>query len=140
MSDTKFKILKIFQKELSFQTFDNFAEEAEIKADIKLDVDAMGLDENVYLSSLKIHFTAQSGDKKIFEINLVMCGIFANQTDTKLSDIELKKAVQVTFPTIIFPFARQVMSQTALNGGYPNLVLDIIDFETLQKNDKPTIN
>lgn len=140
MSDTKFKILKIFQKELSFKTFDNFAEEAEIKADIKLDVDAMGLDENVYLSSLTIHFTAKSGDKSIFEINLTMCGIFANQSGESLQDEEMKKAVQITFPTIIFPFARQIMSQTALNGGYPNLVLDIIDFETLQQTNTSSIN
>ena len=140
MSDTKFKILKIFQKELSFKTFDNIVEETEIKADIKLDVNAMALDENVYLSSLTINFKANSKDTNIFEINLTMCGIFANQDSEQLSEQELQKAVQITFPTIIFPFARQIMSQTALNGGFPNLVLDIVDFETLQQQNNKTLN
>lgn len=139
MDNKKFKLLKVFQKELSYKTFDDFNDVSNLMAGINLDVDAINLDKNVYLSSLKILFSAKSGEKgekNVFEIALTLCGIFAYDSqseDDVLKDEDVKYAVQVRFPTILFPFARQIISQTALNGGFPNVLLDIIDFENLPK-------
>ena len=80
MDNKKFKLLKVFQKELSYKTFDDFNDVSNLMAGINLDVDAINLDKNVYLSSLKILFSAKSGEKgekNVFEIALTLCGIFA---------------------------------------------------------------
>ena len=57
-------------------------------------------------------------------------------TNKDFSKEEKKNAVQITFPTAIFPYARQIISQTAYNGGFSNVVMDTIDFEELRLNQQ----
>jgi len=140
----KFKLLKVFQRELTYTMADNVQGGENLSAGINLELDAMNLEKNVFLSSLRIKFSATSDNNPIFDIFVNMCGIFAceNQEIT-LSEEEIKHAVQITFPTIVFPYARQIITQTAANGGFANVVMDTIDFEELrltQQNSNQTIN
>ncbi len=135
--NVKFKLLKVFQKELTYKSSDNIQSTENLSAGINLELDAMNLEKNVFLSSLRIKFSATADTKPMFEIFVNMCGIFACTDQEKtLSEEEIKNAVQITFPTAIFPYARQIISQTAYNGGFSNVVMDTIDFEELRLNQQ----
>ena len=141
--NVKFKLLKVFQKELTYKSADNIQNTENLNAGINLELDAMNLEKNVFLSSLRIKFSATADKNPMFDIFVNMCGIFAcTDQEITLSEQEIKDAVQITFPTAIFPYARQIISQTAYNGGFSNVVMDTIDFEELRANQQnnETIN
>ncbi len=59
------------------------------------------------------------------------CGIFSIENLKELSEEEVRQALFIGGPTFLFPFAREIIARVTSSGGFPPLMLDPIDFETM---------
>ena len=91
---------------------------------IGVNVNANPMDDN-YDVQLTINGKAVIDDETLFVVELVYGGVF------KLANFKREHLLPVLFiecPRILFPFARQIVSDTTQAGGFPPLRIDPIDF------------
>jgi preprotein translocase subunit SecB len=74
---------------------------------------------------LKMEVSAKAGNDTVFQIELVYGGLFRVQN---VPAEHLHPFVMIECPRLLFPFARQIVSNAAVNGGFPPLMIDPIDF------------
>ncbi len=79
---------------------------------------------------LRIDARATDGETVLFAVELVYAGLF------RLTNIPQQDLLPVTLiecPRLLFPFARQVVSDATRNGGFPPLLIDPVDFVSLYR-------
>lgn len=88
----------------------------------------MGSDQ--YEVELKIEARALDGDATYFVVELAFAGLF------RLSNIppeNVQPVALIECPRLLFPFARQIISDCSRNGGFPPLLIDPVDFVALYR-------
>ena len=90
-------------------------------------------DDNLYESILHVAVTAKHDETTIFMVEIEQAGVFEI---SELMDEELDKTLQVECPNILFPYAREAISYMVSKGGFPQLLMAPINFESIyiQKN------
>jgi len=81
--------------------------------------------ENVHQVTLKFDISARSDNGVHFVVDLSYSGLFAIQN---VPQEALSPFLLIEAPRLLFPFARQVISDAIANCGFPPLLLDPIDF------------
>lgn len=102
------------------------------KPDISLsiDIDAKRLSVNAFEVILKITANATGNEKTIFVCELSYAGVFT--LDEKLQDEkDIEQVLLIYCPSILFPFARRIIASATIDGGFPPLMLEPIDFADL---------
>jgi len=77
---------------------------------------------------LRLEARAGDGSNVIFAMELVYCGLFRIQN---LPQEHFQPFVMIECPRILFPFARQIVADTIGAGGFPPVMLGLIDFGSL---------
>ena len=93
--------------------------------DVQVNIGAQNVGNEVHEVQLKIDVTASSEQGTAFRIELLYAGLFALRN---IPDEQLQAFLLAEGPRLLFPFARQIVSETVINGGFPPLLLDPIDF------------
>ena len=94
----------------------------EISIGVNVNANPMGEDYDVHLT---INGKATVGDETLFVIELIYGGVF------RLQNFKREHVLPILFiecPRMLFPFARQIVSDTTQTGGFPPLRIDPIDF------------
>ena len=128
---SRFVIQKIFTKDISFETPnspDIFREEWKPKLDLQMGNEYVRIDEDNHEITLTVTVTATVGDKVAFLAEVKQAGVFSL---TGYSDQEMGPLVGSYCPNTLFPFAREVISDIVLKGGFPQLVLAPVNFDAL---------
>ncbi len=99
---------------------------------IQINVSATGLAENDYEVSLSVEGKAESGGSVLFAFELVYAGVFRI---TNVAKEKLHPLVMIECPRLLFPFAREIVSNATRNGGFPPLMLDPVDFVGLYRQN-----
>ena len=103
--------------------------------DIQLRISHQILDQKlgVYEVVLKVTVTAATNDEIAFLVEVQQAGIF---TIKGLSDQQQGRVLEATCPTALFPFLREHINHLVTNGGFPSLLLQPVNFDTMyeQKN------
>ncbi|MDO1584725.1 protein-export chaperone SecB [Rhizobium oryzicola] len=92
---------------------------------INVNVNANPLSETDFDVVLALSAEATEGDKVVFAAELVYGGVF------RITGFPQEHMLPVLFiecPRLLFPFARQIISDVTRNGGFPPLMIDPIDF------------
>jgi preprotein translocase subunit SecB len=92
---------------------------------INVNVNANPLSETDFDVVLTLNAEAKDGDKVVFAAELVYGGVF------RITGFPQEHMLPVLFiecPRLLFPFARQIISDVTRNGGFPPLMIDPIDF------------
>ena len=97
---------------------------------ISVNVNARGLSENDVEVELKIEGQAGEGADTMFRFDLLYAGVFRLQNVPQDSRTAV---VLIECPRLLFPFARQLISDAVRNGGFPPLLIDPIDFAALYR-------
>ena len=132
--DVQFEIRKIYLKDLSYESPLSpgiFArQDAKPEIDIQLQVSdqALSADNGIYEVVLTITATAKTDAETFFLIEVQQGGIFEIRG---LPEGELKKALHIACPNVILPFAREAVSDMAIRGGFPQLLINPVNFEAL---------
>ena len=85
---------------------------------ISLNVHASPVVENEVEVELKTEVRATDGDKVLFAIELVYAGVFRL---TNIPAETVQPLIMIECPRLLFPFARQIISDASRNGGFPPL-------------------
>ncbi|WP_409361397.1 protein-export chaperone SecB [Bartonella heixiaziensis] len=111
------------------------------KIDININVNANPIGDDNYDVILSLSVKANDDTEVLFHVELIYGGVF------HLENIPQEHVMPLVFiecPRLLFPFARQIISDATQNGGFPPLWIDPIDFAALfqkrvaeeQKNSK----
>ncbi|MBG1233779.1 protein-export chaperone SecB [Aestuariivirga litoralis] len=126
------RILAQYVKDLSFEnpnapaTLQPQSKQPDIN--ISVNVNARNLAPTDFEVELHIDAKATVDGKVFFAAEVLYCGVF--RMENFPANI-LHPAVLIECPRMLFPFARQVISDATRNGGFPPLMIDPIDFASM---------
>ncbi len=97
------------------------------KPDIQVGVnlDAKKRTDDQFEVILKVNATAKSGEAVMFLVELEYAGVFRVEN---VPEQQLHPVLLIECPRILFPFARRIVADATRDGGYPPLLLDMVDF------------
>src|SRR3954470_20936757 len=93
--------------------------------DVQFNLNVEGADAGVHEVTLKFDVSARSENGVHFVVDLSYAGLFALRN---VPDEALPPFLMIEAPRLLFPFARQVISDAVSSTGFPPLMLDPIDF------------
>ena len=93
--------------------------------DVQFNLTVEGANEGVHEVTLKFDVSARSDNGVHFVVDLSYAGLFALRN---VPDEALPPFLMIEAPRLLFPFARQVISDAVSSTGFPPLMLDPIDF------------
>jgi preprotein translocase subunit SecB len=126
------RILGQYLKDLSFENphapQSLAPQKAQPEINISINVNARNLAPNDF--EVELHIDAKAGleGKVIFAAEILYAGVFRLEN---FPQNMLHPAVLIECPRMLFPFARQILSDATRNGGFPPLMLDPIDFASM---------
>jgi preprotein translocase subunit SecB len=93
--------------------------------DVQFNLNVQPSGDNVHEVTLKFDISARSDNGTHFVVDLSYAGLFAIQN---VPQEALSPFLLIEAPRLLFPFARQVISDAVSSTGFPPLMLDPIDF------------
>ncbi len=126
-----FNIEKIYVKDLSVEVPNApaiFLERDAPLMEMQINTQSAQVDEGIYQSIITLTITAKIKDKTAFVVELQQGGIFRIQN---LPPEALEPALAIGCPNILFPYARESVSDAVLKAGFPPLMLQPVNFEAL---------
>jgi len=128
-----FHIEKVYVKDFSFESpgapavfFEQNPGQPQV--DIRLDVEHTALSEGVYEVVLAVTATTKVQDKTLFLVEAHQAGLFHVRG---VPPEDLPKILQITCPGILLPFAREALHDMVAKGGYPQFLINPVNFEAL---------
>ena len=88
---------------------------------------------------LTITLEAKQGDATLYLVEVKQAGVFSI---TGASQEDLKRLIGSFCPSVLFPYAREVVSDLIVKGGFPNFLLPLVNFDALlqQAAEQPQAN
>lgn len=126
-----FSVDKIYVKDLSLEVPNApevFLEQTQPEIDMQLASEAKQVGDGYYDCSLTVTVTAKVGEKVLFLVEAAQAGIF--QVRNIPAD-DLEPVLGVACPNILFPYARETVSNVVNRAGFPPVLLAPINFEAL---------
>lgn len=151
-TEKQFAIQKIYIKDLSFETPNTpaiFTEKWDPTVDFNLGTNVATLqDNNLFEVTLTVTITVKVGEKVAYLVEVKQSGVF---TMVGFTDQEMGPMLGSFCPNILFPYAREAVSDLVTKGGFPQLLLAPVNFDALyaqhmqqqtasQEQAKPTLN
>lgn len=140
MSDAQnqpvFSIEKLYVKDISLEIPNApqvFLEREAPQVDIQLHHESKGIEDGVYQTVLTVTVTAKVKDKTMFLAEVGQAGIFVIRN---LPAGDLDPVLGMACPNILFPYAREVISDLVTRAGFPPVVLAPVNFEALYQAQK----
>lgn len=135
MSDAQnqpiFSIEKVFVKDISLEIPNApqvFLEREAPAVDIQLHHNSTQVDEGVYQTVLTVTVTAKAKDKTLFLVEVGQAGVFVIRN---IAAAELDAVLGIACPNILFPYAREAVSDLTTRAGFPPVVLNPVNFEAI---------
>ena len=131
-----FGIEKIYVKDLSLEipgAPQIFIQRDAPQVSIELTNAPSKLEEGVYEVVITVTVTSKLQDKTVFLVEVAQAGIFQIR-NVPQENIEM--ILGVTCPNILFPYAREAVSDLVTRGGFPPVLLNPINFEALYAQQK----
>jgi len=127
----EFNIQRIYTKDLSFEAPGApqiFQQDWQPELNLELHTHTSVLAEGIHEVILSVTVTAKSSDKTAFLVEVKEAGIF---TIKNFPAEQLPSMLGSICPSILFPYAREVVSEMVVRGGFPPLYLAPVNFEAL---------
>ena len=85
---------------------------------------------------LTVTLEAKQGEATLYLVEIKQAGVF---TIVGATEDDLKKLIGSFCPSVLFPYAREAMSDLITKGGFPNFLLPLVNFDALlqQAADAP---
>lgn len=126
-----FEIHRIYIKDASFEapnTPHTFTEEWKPEVQLNLETKSSRLQENQHEVVLSITANVTSNGKSAFLVEIHQAGIFMI---SGLPQDQLHHTLGSFCPNILFPYAREAISDLVVRGGFPQLLLAPVNFDAL---------
>jgi len=105
------------------------------KVDVQLRISHQVLDQErgAFEVVLKVTVTATTNGQTAFLIEVQLAGMF---TITGLSLQQQERALEAACPNALFPFVREHVNHLVTHGGFPPLLLQPVNFDTMYEQKK----
>jgi preprotein translocase subunit SecB len=128
-----FSIEKIYVKDLSIELPNApqcFLERDSAQIEVQMGSAGTTVGEGTFEVVLTITVTAKIGDKTQFLVEVAQAGIFVIQN---VPEGEIEPIVAVACPNILFPYARETVSDAVTRAGFPPVLLAPVNFEAVYR-------
>lgn len=130
--ERQFSVQRVYTKDVSFESPNApevFRGEWKPKHDLNINTKVTQLDATLYEVALAVTVTAKTGeDKTAFIVEVQQAGIFSL---SGFAENELAPMLGAYCPALLFPYAREVVSDLVVKGSFPQLVLQHVNFDAL---------
>jgi preprotein translocase subunit SecB len=130
----QFSIEKIYVKDLSLEVPNApqcYLERDPAEITLQMQTGAEAVGEGVFNVVLTLTVTAKIGDKTQFLVEAAQAGIFQIR---HVPNEELEPIVAVACPNILFPYARETVSDAVTRAGFPQVLLAPVNFEAAYRD------
>ena len=100
----------------------------EPKFQLNMNTSAEELSPEVREVLLTITVEAKQGDATLYLVEVKQAGLFSI---AGASGEDLKRLLGSFCPSVLFPYAREVVSDLTIKGGFPNFLLPLVNFDAL---------
>ncbi len=135
-NQVQFNIQRIYLKDLSFESpmtpdvFTNMSSSPKVGFNFESNINNIA--DDIYELTLFFNVKAEVEDKTLYLVELKQCGVFSISTDDEAMK---KRFLNVHCAEIVYPYARENISNVIQKGGFPPLFLSPIDFHTIYQNE-----
>ena len=129
-----FSIEKIYIKDLSLELPNApqcFLERDAAEISLQMQTGGEAIGDGVYSVVLTLTVSAKIGDKTQFLIEAAQAGIFQIRN---VPEADLEPIVAVACPNILFPYARETISDAVTRAGFPPVLLAPVNFEAIYRD------
>jgi len=131
-------IEKIYIKDLSFEAPSSpqvFLEQEAPEVHVELGISHRQLnpEQGMHEVVLALTVNARRGDKNFFLAEAHQAGIFRV---TGLTGDALSRALEIACPHVLLPFAREAINELVTRGGFPQLLVNPMNFEALYEQKR----
>lgn len=126
-----FEIRKVYTKDLSLETPNSpevFTMEWNPDVNVQMQTEASKLDETFFDVVLTVTVTAKLGDRTAYLVEVHQAGIFEIGA---VPDEEIGMVLGSVCPGILFPFARETVSDLITRAGFQPMLLSPVNFDAL---------
>ena len=124
-----FGIEKLYVKDLSVEVPNApqiYLEREAPQVEIQLGTSGNGLGDGVYEVVLTVTVTAKLEEKTVFLVEVGQAGIFRIMN---VPNEQIEPLIAVACPNILFPYAREAVSDAVSRAGFQPIVLQPVNFE-----------
>lgn len=129
--ERQFAIQRLYVKDVSFESPNApaiFRGDWRPQHELNLNTKVSRIAEDAFEVVLSVTVTAKSGEQTAFIVEVHQGGFFGVKG---FSDQELGPLLGAYCPNLLFPYAREVVSDLVTKGGFPALVLQPVNFDAL---------
>jgi preprotein translocase subunit SecB len=131
-----FSIEKIYVKDLSLEVPNApkvFLQAEQPQLEVQLEQANNRIDEGLYEITLVVTVAAKAGDKTLFLVEASQAGIFQIRN---VPAENLDAVIGMLCPNVLFPYARETISDTVNRAGFPPVNLAPVNFEAIYQQRK----
>ena len=135
-SEQQFAIQRIYVKDFSFEapsTPNIFQQEWKPEMHLDIRTESRNMQENLHEVVLNLTVSVKNDNKDAFVAEVKHAGIF---TIKGFENEQLHQTLGSFCPSVIYPYAREVISDAVARGGFPQLILAPVNFEALYMQHK----
>jgi preprotein translocase subunit SecB len=128
-----FSIEKIYVKDLSIELPNApqcFLERDAAQIEVQMGSAGTAVGEGTFEVVLTVTVTAKVGEKTQFLVEVAQAGIFVIQN---VPEGDIEPIVAVACPNILFPYARETVSDAVTRAGFPPVLLAPVNFEAVYR-------
>lgn len=126
-----FQIEKIYVKDVSLEIPNApqvFLEAQGPQLEIQVRNEAQQFAEGLFEVVVTVTVTAKAGERTLFLAEAAQAGIFAVRG---VPSAEMDPVLAIACPTILYPYARETISDLVTRGGFPPVLLAPVSFEAI---------
>ncbi|MBS0354407.1 MAG: protein-export chaperone SecB [Proteobacteria bacterium] len=135
--DPVFSIEKLYVKDLSLEVPNApqiFLERENPQINVQLRTESNAVDEGIFEVALTVTVTAQlPGDKTVFLVEVAQAGIFQIRN---VPAEDLEPIMMIGCANILFPYAREAVSDAVSRAGFQPVILAPVNFEALFQQNR----
>jgi len=127
----EFNIQRVYVKDISFECPNSpeiFKKEWAPEVSMDIDTQSQKLEEGVFEVTLSLTATAKIDEDVAFLCEVKQAGIFSV---SQLDGAQLAHCLNAFCPNILFPYAREAVSNLVTRGTFPQLNLAPVNFDAL---------
>ena len=133
MSDSEptFQIEKIYVKDLSLELPNApqvFMQSDQPQLEVQIANEATRVADGIFEVTVGVTVTARAGERTVFLVEAVQAGLFQI---AGVPEEEMGPLLGIGCPTILYPYARETVSDMVTRAGFPPVLLAPVSFEAI---------
>ena len=128
---SQFNVLAQYTKDFTFENPNapkSLGQPAQPTINVQIDVNPNQLSSTDFEVELRLEGKAEVSGTVLFNFELVYAGVFRLQNSPQE---QTDAVLMIECPRLLFPFARRIVAHAVVQGGFPPLMLDPVDFVSM---------